>query len=128
LVDDWDGGTRIGPALSAFIGNPRYANLLRGAVVLVLSDGLERGDPALMVAATQRLSMLAHRLVWWSPLACSPAYRPVTRGMAGVLTHLDHLGGVRDLETGLAEVGRIPTIVAGPRRAAHRRWISREEE
>ncbi|GIJ58539.1 vWA domain-containing protein [Virgisporangium aurantiacum] len=122
IVRDADGGTAIGVSLHRFLANPRHLALARGALIVVISDGLERGDCAPMVAATARLSRLGHRLIWWSPLACSPAYRPVTRGMAGVLTHLDHLGGVRDLATGLAEVGRIPTIVAGPRRAAYRRW------
>jgi uncharacterized protein with von Willebrand factor type A (vWA) domain len=70
-----------------------------------------------MVRSAERLSRLGHRLIWWSPLACSPTYRPVTRGMAGQLPSLDHLGGVRDLETGLAEVRRIPAVVAGPRRS-----------
>jgi uncharacterized protein len=126
VVRDADGGTAIGVSLRRFLANPRHLALARGALIVVISDGLERGDCAPMVAATARLSRLGHRLIWWSPLACSPAYRPVTRGMAGVLTHLDHLGGVRDLETGLAEVGRIPTIVAGPRRAGYRRWKGSE--
>jgi uncharacterized protein with von Willebrand factor type A (vWA) domain len=122
LVSDADGGTAIGVSLHRFLANPRHLALARGALIVVVSDGLERGDCAPMVAATARLSRLGHRLVWWSPLACSPAYRPVTRGMAGVLPHLDRLGGVRDLESGLAEVGRIPSIVSGPRRAAYRSW------
>ncbi|BCB90968.1 hypothetical protein Psuf_082810 [Phytohabitans suffuscus] len=87
---------------------------------MVISDGLERGDCAAMVRATERLSRLGHRLVWWSPLACSPTYRPVTRGMAGLLGYLDHLGGVRDLATALSEVERLPAVTAGPRRAAWR--------
>jgi uncharacterized protein with von Willebrand factor type A (vWA) domain len=90
--------------------------------VIVLSDGLERGDPALMVAATRRLSMLAHRLVWWSPLACDPAYRPVTRGMRAILADLDALGGARDLPSLLEEVRRLPETSATPRRTASRAW------
>jgi uncharacterized protein len=88
----------------------------------VLSDGLERGDHAPMVRATARLSRLGHRLVWWSPLACSPTYRPVTRAMAAQLASLDHLGGVRDLRTALAEVRRLPTVLSGPRHLSARRW------
>ncbi|GIJ71202.1 vWA domain-containing protein [Virgisporangium ochraceum] len=122
VVPDADGGTAIGASLHRFLGNPRYLALARGALVVVISDGLERGDCAAMVGAAARLSRLGHRLVWWSPLACSPTYRPLTRGMAGLLPHLDHLGGVRDLATGLAEVGRLPAVVSGPRRAAHRTW------
>ncbi|GAA4452496.1 VWA domain-containing protein [Phytohabitans houttuyneae] len=119
-VTDADGGTAIGAALTGFLANPRYLALARGALVVVISDGLERGDSTAMVRATERLSRLGHRLLWWSPLACSPTYRPVTRGMAGLLGHLDHLGGVRDLATGLSEVERIPAAVTGPRRAAWR--------
>jgi uncharacterized protein with von Willebrand factor type A (vWA) domain len=119
-VTDADGGTAIGEALRRFLANPRFLALARGALIVVISDGLERGDPTAMVRATERLSRLGHRLVWWSPLACSPNYRPVTRGMSGLLRHLDHLGGVRDLATGLSEVERIPAVVARPRRAAWR--------
>jgi uncharacterized protein with von Willebrand factor type A (vWA) domain len=126
-VLDADGGTAIGAAMQQFLGNPRFLALARGALIVVISDGLERGDCAAMVDATARFARLGHRLIWWSPLACAPSYRPVTRGMTGVLHHLDHLGGVRDLESGLAEVGRIPAVVAGPRRAAGRRWRSRDD-
>lgn len=119
-VLDADGGTAIGAALEEFLGNPRFLALARGALVITISDGLERGDCTAMVRSAERLSRLGHRLIWWSPLACAPSYRPVTRGMAGVLPGLDHLGGVRDLETGLAEIHRIPAVLAGPRRAAVR--------
>ena len=90
-VSDFDGGTRIGEALETFLGTLTNAGLARGAVVLVVSDGLERGDPGAMVAAVRRLARLAHRLVWVSPLAADPRYRPVTRAMAGVLPELDAL-------------------------------------
>jgi uncharacterized protein len=109
-VVDVDGGTAIGAALGEFLGNSRYVSLARGALVVVVSDGLERGDCTAMVRATERLSRLGFRLLWWSPLACSATYRPVTRGMAGQLRHLDHLGGVGDLSSGLAEVRRIPAV------------------
>jgi uncharacterized protein with von Willebrand factor type A (vWA) domain len=121
-VLDADGGTRIGVALAQFLANSRYVALARGALVIVLSDGLERGDPALMVGATRRLARLAHRLVWWSPLACDPAYQPVTRGMRGILGDLDALGGARDLTTLLEEVRRLPETSARPRRTASRAW------
>ncbi|WP_440085177.1 vWA domain-containing protein [Streptosporangium sp. LJ11] len=123
-VTDADGGTAIGAALREFLGVPRFVALARGALVIVLSDGLERGDHVPMVRATARLSRLGHRLVWWSPLACSPAYSPVTRAVAALLPHLDHLGGVRDLPTALAEVRRLPAVLSGPRRAAARRWAT----
>lgn len=91
-VDDWDGGTRIGPALQAFIANPRYAALLRGAIVLVLSDGLERGDPAPMRDAVARITRRAWYLAWLTPLAADPRFRPETAGLKSILGFLDQLG------------------------------------
>ncbi|GIF46332.1 hypothetical protein DFJ67_5011 [Asanoa ferruginea] len=102
VVLDADGGTLIGPSLHAFLD--QFASMARGALVLVLSDGLERGDCTAMVAAVRRLSLLAHQLTWWSPLACDPDYRPLTRGMAAVRADLDALTGVDDLATALAAV------------------------
>ncbi|SLN64210.1 vWA domain-containing protein [Roseisalinus antarcticus] len=91
-VADLDGGTRIGEALQAFLAVPRYAGFARGALVVVLSDGLELGEPAHMVEATQRLSRLAWRLHWLTPLAADPDYRPVTAAMQAILPSLDQLG------------------------------------
>jgi uncharacterized protein len=121
-VPDADGGTAIGVAMQRFQDNPRFLALSRGALIVVISDGLERGDCTAMVRSTARFARLGHRLIWWSPLACAPGYRPVTRGMAALLGHLDHLGGVRDLETGLAEARRLRSVTAGPRRTAWRQW------
>ncbi|GAA3207402.1 VWA domain-containing protein [Actinocorallia longicatena] len=104
LVLDADGGTLIGENLRAFLGDDRFVTMARGALVLVLSDGLERGDCAAMAGAVHRLARLSHRLDWWSPPACHPDYRPLTRGMSAILGDLDALTGVRDLETALAAV------------------------
>ncbi|HYQ64600.1 vWA domain-containing protein [Actinophytocola sp.] len=104
VVRDADGGTRIGPSLRDFLGNARHLRMARGALVLVLSDGLERGDCVPLTKAVRRLSLLAHRLLWWSPLACDPGYRPVTRGMAAIVGHVDDLAGVRDLHTAWQQV------------------------
>lgn len=92
LVADWDGGTRIGAALDAFLGVPRFAGYARGALVVVVSDGLERGDPASMIEASTRLSRLAWRLDWLSPLAADPSFVPRTEALATILPVLDHLG------------------------------------
>ena len=78
LVSDWDGGTRIGDALQAFLAVPRFAGYARGAVVLILSDGLERGDPKAMTDAVRRLAARAWHLSWMTPLAADPGYRPET--------------------------------------------------
>jgi uncharacterized protein len=83
-VADWDGGTRIGDALQAFLAVPRFATYARGAAVVILSDGLERGDPAAMIAAVRRLAARAWRIDWLSPLAADPAYRPETEALAAV--------------------------------------------
>ena len=92
LAPDWDGGTRIGDALRAFLSVPRFAGLARGAAVTVLSDGLERGAPDAMVEAVQRLSRLAWRLSWLSPLAADTGFRPETAALSAVLPWLDDLG------------------------------------
>ncbi|MEU3269909.1 VWA domain-containing protein [Saccharomonospora sp. NPDC006951] len=121
-VSDVDGGTAIGASLAEFIATPRFFSLARGAVVIVVSDGLERGDCDLMLRCTRRVALAGYRLLWWSPLACAPGYRPVTRGIAGVLPWLDRLGGVRDLPSGLAELRHVPDVCARPRREAFREW------
>ena len=90
-VDDWDGGTRIGPCLTGFLSVPRYAGFAAGAVVVVISDGMERGDPAEFVKAVRRLSRLAWRLVWATPLAADPNFEPKTRAMLKILPALDAL-------------------------------------
>ncbi|WP_051324267.1 vWA domain-containing protein [Candidatus Solirubrobacter pratensis] len=115
-VLDADGGTRIGAALTQLLGDGRSLARARGAVIVVLSDGLERGDPTEMAQAVRRLSRLGHRLIWWTPLGRDPAYRPVTRAMAAILPELDHLAGAYDLQTLHQEVLTIPAICARPRR------------
>jgi uncharacterized protein with von Willebrand factor type A (vWA) domain len=91
VVSDWDGGTRIGDALQAFLAVPRFAGYSRGAVVLILSDGLERGDPKAMTDAVKRLAARAWHLSWLSPLAAEPGYRPETAALKSILPHLDAL-------------------------------------
>jgi uncharacterized protein len=91
IVSDFDGGTLIGTSLDEFLSVSRHAALVRGAVTVIFSDGLERGDPALMIQSVGRLARLSHRLIWATPLAADPRYRPATRGMAGVLPLLDAL-------------------------------------
>jgi uncharacterized protein with von Willebrand factor type A (vWA) domain len=116
VVRDAEGGTRIGPSLRQFLDNARHLRMARGALVLVLSDGLERGDCAPFTQAVRRLALLGHRLVWWSPLARDPGYRPATRGMAAVADRLDALAGVDDLETALDQ------LLKGARAWTARTW------
>jgi uncharacterized protein len=83
-VADWDGGTRIGDALLSFLAVPRFATYARGAAVVILSDGLERGDPQAMIQAVRRLAARAWRIDWLTPLAGDPGYRPETQALAAV--------------------------------------------
>lgn len=103
-IADLDGGTRLGAALSAFLAVPRYAGFARGALVLVLSDGLERGDPQMMIDATARLSRQAWRLHWLTPLAADPAFRPETAALAGILPWIDDLGDGASVQAIFAHV------------------------
>ena len=88
-VQDWDGGTRIGDSLHELLARYSQQGFLRGSVVVLCSDGLERGDPALLTTAMERLSRYAHRIVWVNPLKGSPGYEPLARGMAAALPHID---------------------------------------
>jgi uncharacterized protein with von Willebrand factor type A (vWA) domain len=88
-VVDWEGGTRIGESLKQLLDEWSARSALRGSVVILASDGLERGDPALLAAQIARLSRLVHRLVWINPLKGSPRYEPLARGMAAALPHID---------------------------------------
>lgn len=89
-VTDFASGTRIGAALGEL--NRVYGRRLgRGAVIVILSDGWDRGDPELLGAEMARLRRSAHRLVWLNPLAAHPDYEPLTRGMRAVVPHTDQL-------------------------------------
>ena len=89
-VSDWSGGTRIGAAL-AELNREHGRRIGRGAVVVILSDGWDRGDPSLLGDEMARLARTAHRLLWLNPLAADPRYEPLTRGMRAALPHVDHL-------------------------------------
>ena len=88
-VVDWEGGTRIGESLKGLIDGWGRRGPLRGAIVVILSDGLERGEPELLAEQMRRLSRLAYRIVWANPLKGSPEYQPLARGMAAALPHID---------------------------------------
>ncbi|RWO99389.1 VWA domain-containing protein [Mesorhizobium sp.] len=91
LVDDWDGGTRMGPTLLAFLSVPRFSSLARGAAVVILSDALERGDHAELEMAMRRLSARAFRLSLATPLAGDPRFQPATAALRAILPVLDDL-------------------------------------
>jgi uncharacterized protein with von Willebrand factor type A (vWA) domain len=97
-VLDWDGGTRIGESLKTFLDRYGHSGLARGAVVVVCSDGLEVGDPALLREQMERLARLAHRVIWLNPLKQSPAYEPLARGMAAALPSVDRFASGHNLD------------------------------
>jgi uncharacterized protein with von Willebrand factor type A (vWA) domain len=88
-VTDWDGGTRIGESLKRLMDEHGRTRVVRGAVCVILSDGLEVGDPEILAAQMERLARLAHRVVWLNPLKGNDAYQPLARGMAAALPHID---------------------------------------
>lgn len=90
-VPDWSGGTRLGDTLKEFLDNWGQRGVARGAVVVVLSDGWERGDVSLLGDQMARLKRLAHRVVWANPRAGQAGYQPIARGMAAALPSCDDL-------------------------------------
>ena len=113
LVTDWDGGTRIGDALQAFLAVPRFAGYARGAVVVILSDGLERGDPTALTDAVASVSRRAWRLSWLTPLAAGPGFRPETEALIAIRRFVD------DLVDGGSTAALVSHVLSlGQRRAA----------
>jgi uncharacterized protein with von Willebrand factor type A (vWA) domain len=89
VVMDWDGGTRIGSSIKELLDRYSQHASLRGSVVVLCSDGLDRGDPELLATQMARLGRLAYRVVWVNPLKGSPRYQPLARGMAAAMPHID---------------------------------------
>ena len=88
-VVDWSGGTRIGASI-ATLNRVHGRRLGRGSVIVILSDGWDRGDPGLLATEMARLRRSAHRVIWLNPLKAAPDYEPLARGMAAALPHTDH--------------------------------------
>jgi uncharacterized protein with von Willebrand factor type A (vWA) domain len=98
LVFDWEGGTRIGDSLDAFVKGFGRRGLSRGAIVVICSDGLDRGDPAVLAHAMERLARLSHRIVWMNPHKGDDAhFRPSTLGMMVAAPYVDLLLSGHDL-------------------------------
>ena len=125
-VRDWSGGTRIGETLHRF--NLEWARRLptSAAVVLLVSDGWDRGDPALVASEMERLRGLAWRVVWLNPLLSDEGYEPLTRGMAAALPHIhdflpvNNLASVRSLADHLAQLDPVGRSAAPPLRTWRR--------
>ena len=98
-VPDWAGGTRIGQALKTFNFQWLRRVLRGGAVVLVISDGWDRGEPDLLAREASRLRRSCHRLIWLNPLLGSPEYQPLTRGMQAALPYVDDFLPVHNLNS-----------------------------
>jgi len=105
-VADWEGGTRIGESIKTLLDGWSQRAALRGAVVVLCSDGLERGDPDLLRAQMARLRRLAHKVVWVNPLKGSPRYEPLARGMAAAMPSVDVFLSGHNLES-LEHLGRV---------------------
>jgi uncharacterized protein len=109
-VVDWEGGTRIGDSVREFLAGWGRQGMARGAVVVICSDGLERGDPAVLETQMARLSRMAHRVVWVNPLKGDPAYEPLARGMSAALPHVDLFVSGHDLASLEALTRLIPSL------------------
>ncbi len=99
VVPDWSGGTRLGESLQAFLARYGARGTARGAVVVMLSDGWERGDTALLREQAARLRRLAHRVVWVNPHRGKDGYAPVQSGIVAVLPFVDDLLAGHSLAT-----------------------------
>ena len=114
-VNDWAGGTRIGESFREFNQHWARRTLRTSGVVIVVSDGWDRGDPALVATETARLRRNCHRLVWLNPLAGTPGYEPLAGGMRAAFPYIDDFlpaGTVASLE-------RLGEILAGVRAERH---------
>jgi hypothetical protein len=120
-VADWAGGTRIGESFREF--NLRWARrtLRSSGIVIVVSDGWDRGDPKLVGVETARLRRSCHRLIWLNPLAGTPGYRPLAAGMAAAYPFIDDF-----LAAGtIASLERLGEILAGMRAAGAAARVAR---
>jgi uncharacterized protein with von Willebrand factor type A (vWA) domain len=110
-VVDWDGGTRIGQSLDTFVRKWARGGLCRGGVVVICSDGLDRGDPEVLAKAMERLDRLCHRIVWLNPhKGGNRDFRPSTLGMMVAAPHIDLLLSGHDLASLEELAGTLPTL------------------
>jgi hypothetical protein len=110
-VVDWSGGTRLGACLREFNDRWGVRGMARGATVVILSDGWDRGAPEALAEQMQRLRRVAHSIVWVNPLKASPGYAPLAQGMAAALPYVDEFvegHSLAALEELVAVVGEMP--------------------
>ncbi|MFI6354060.1 VWA domain-containing protein [Streptomyces sp. NPDC050743] len=113
-VPDWRGGTRLGELVREFLNRWGQRGMARGAIVVLLSDGWERGDPELLGQQMRRLHALAHQVVWANPRKARPGYAPLAAGMAAALPSVDAFVAGHSL----AALERLAAVVRGARCAA----------
>lgn len=110
-VFDWEGGTRIGACVDSFVRQWGRRGLCRGGIVVICSDGLDRGDPAVLAAAMERLARLSYRVVWMNPHKGDNAgFRPTTLGMMVAAPHIDLLLSGHDLASLEELAALLPTL------------------
>ena len=98
-VPDWSGGTRLGETLKVFLDRWGQRGMARGSVVVLFSDGWERGDADQLAEQMRRLSRLAHRTVWVNPHRGKEGYEPVQQGIVAALPHVDHFVAGHSMRT-----------------------------
>jgi uncharacterized protein with von Willebrand factor type A (vWA) domain len=108
-VTDWSGGTRLGEGLRRFNDEWGVRGMARGAIVVILSDGWDRGDPEVLGEQMARLHRVAHQVIWVNPLKSSPNFAPLARGMAAALPHVDEFVEGHNL----ASLENLARVVAG---------------
>jgi uncharacterized protein with von Willebrand factor type A (vWA) domain len=110
-VFDWEGGTRIGASLEAFVREWGRRGLCRGGIVVICSDGLDRGDPEVLATAMERLARLCHRVVWMNPhKGENQNFRPSTLGMMIAAPHIDLTLSGHDLSSLEEFAAVLPTL------------------
>lgn len=108
-VQDWSGGTRLGECLRHFNDEWGVRGLARGSIVVVLSDGWDRGDPTVLAEQMCRLQRVTYDLIWVNPLKVTPGYAPLARGMAAALPYVDHFVEGHSL----AAMEELASVIAG---------------
>jgi uncharacterized protein with von Willebrand factor type A (vWA) domain len=88
-IKDWSGGTRLGDTVKEFVDRWGQRGMARGAVVVIFSDGWDRGDVSVLAEQMRRIKRLAYKVVWANPLKAVPGYQPLAKGMAAALPHVD---------------------------------------
>jgi len=109
-VADWSGGTRLGDSLRRFNDEWGVRGMARGAIVVILSDGWDRGDTDVLAAEMQRLHRVSFRTIWVNPLKVTPGYAPLARGMAAALPHVDHFVEGHSIDA----MERLARVVSAP--------------